>query len=180
MGFLLDPGEAVVWRGPMLMGALRQFLLDVAWGELDYLVVDLPPGTGDVQLSLAQITRVWGAVVVSTPQEVALADVRRCIRMFEKIDVPIVGLVENMSTFVCDDCGEATPIFGEGGVEREAETFGLPLLARIPLDPVVGDQADAGEPIVLARPEAPVSRAFLELAEMVHGAKPAKLDAATR
>ncbi len=174
MGFLIDPGEAVVWRGPMLMGALRQFLLDVSWGELDYLVVDLPPGTGDVQLSLAQITQVWGALLVTTPQEVACADMRRCAGMFAKVEIALVGVVENMSGFVCDACDEATPIFGAGGGAREARALGVPLLGQIPLDPAISAQGDAGEPIVAAAPEAPASRAFAALAEALHEARPVR------
>lgn len=175
MGFLLDQGQAVVWRGPMLAGAVRQFLRDVAWGELDYLLVDLPPGTGDVHLSLVQTASVHGAIVVTTPQDVALADVRRSIRFFEKINVPLLGIVENMSGFTCPGCNETHEIFGSGGGESESRAFGVPLLGKIPLDPAVREQSDAGEPVVVARPESPVSRGFLEFAQAVAAAEPVKI-----
>jgi ATP-binding protein involved in chromosome partitioning len=176
IGFLLEKGEALVWRGPMLMGVVRQFLRDVQWGGLDYLVIDLPPGTGDVHLSVAQITQVWGAVVVTTPQDLALADVRRSVRMFEKVDVPVLGYVENMSGFVCDECGTETPIFGRGGGgARQAAEFGLPLLAEIPLDPQVGVQGDAGVPVVISHPRSAASKALVALARRVAAAQPVRL-----
>lgn len=175
MGFLVDSSEALAWRGPMLMGVLQQFLRDVAWERLDYLIVDLPPGTGDVHLSLAQITQVYGAVMVTTPEDLALADTVRSVRMFEKIDVPILGIVENMSAFVCDDCGAETFLFGQGGGARLASHFRLPLLARIPIDPLVAEQGDKGTPLVIAHPNAPTSQAFLVLAQRVLAAEPVVL-----
>ncbi len=167
IGFLVEQRQAMVWRGPMVVGALKQFLTDVAWGELDYLLIDLPPGTGDVQLTLAQNAPLAGAVVVSTPQAVALADVRRSVAMFEKVGVTIFGIVENMSEFVCPRCGHVEPIFGVGGAEREAAVMGLPFLGRVPLEPGVREAGDAGMPIVAARPDSASARAFRGIAERV-------------
>ncbi|MCK6487784.1 MAG: Mrp/NBP35 family ATP-binding protein [Planctomycetes bacterium] len=167
MGFLIDPDQPVVWRGPMLMGALRQFLTDVAWGELDYLLVDLPPGTGDIQITLAQSVSLAGAVVVSTPQAVALADVRRSVMMFHKVEVPVFGIVENMSEFVCPQCGHAEPIFGRGGAETEASQLAVPFLGRIPLEPGVRVAGDGGVPVVISHPHSRSAQAFALLAEKV-------------
>jgi ATP-binding protein involved in chromosome partitioning len=167
IGFLVEQRQAMVWRGPMVVGALKQFLTDVAWGELDYLLIDLPPGTGDVQLTLAQNAPLAGAVVVSTPQAVALADVRRSVSMFEKVGVTVFGIVENMSEFVCPRCGHVEPIFGVGGAEREAGVMGLPFLGRVPLEPGVREAGDAGTPIVAARPDSASARAFRSIAERV-------------
>jgi ATP-binding protein involved in chromosome partitioning len=164
MGLMLEEGQAVVWRGPMLMSALQQMMLQVAWGELDVLVVDLPPGTGDVQMTLAQRFEVEGAVIVSTPQDVALIDARKAIDAFAKLGVPILGLVENMSTHICSRCGHEEPIFGHGGVAREAEAMGAPLLAEIPLHIDVRTASDAGVPLVAAEPDSPRSAAFRSLA----------------
>ena len=167
MGFLIDRDQPVVWRGPMLMGALRQFLTDVAWGELDYLLVDLPPGTGDIQLTLAQSVKLAGAVVVSTPQAVALADVRRSVAMFAKVNVPMFGIVENMSDFVCPKCGHVEPIFGHGGAEDEASILGMPFLGRIPLEPGVRVAGDVGTPVVISHPDSISAQAFRALAARV-------------
>ncbi len=167
MGFLVEERQAVIWRGPMLVGALRQFLNDVAWGELDYLLVDLPPGTGDVQLTLAQNAPMTGAVVISTPQAVALADARRSMAMFERVHVPILGLVENMGEFICPACGHGEPIFGHGGAEAEARTLGVPFLGRVPLEPRVRIAGDAGTPVVIAHPESRSAEAFARIAELV-------------
>ena len=167
IGFLVEERQAMVWRGPMVVGAIKQFLTDVAWGELDYLLIDLPPGTGDVQLTLAQNARMAGAVVVSTPQAVALADVRRSVSMFEKVGVKIFGIVENMSEFVCPRCGHVEPIFGVGGAEREAAVMQLPFLGRVPLEPGVREAGDAGTPVVLSRPDSASARAFRGIAERV-------------
>ena len=152
MGFLIPENEAVVWRGPMLGKALQQFIRDVDWGELDYLLIDLPPGTGDVQLSLSQSVPVDGAVVVTTPQDVAFADVRRAIRMFQKTRVPILGLVENMAYFLCPDNGKIYHIFGEGRTEAKADEHSIPFLGQLPLDPQVGPAADRGELIATCDP----------------------------
>ena len=167
IGLLVEANQAMVWRGPMVVGALKQFLNDVNWGELDYLLIDLPPGTGDVQLTLAQNAPLAGAVVVSTPQAVALADVRRSVSMFQKVNVPILGIVENMSEFVCPRCGHVEPIFGVGGAEREAGILGLPFLGRVPLEPGVREAGDAGTPIVASRPDSASARAFRSIAERV-------------
>ncbi|MGA0714772.1 MAG: Mrp/NBP35 family ATP-binding protein [Gemmobacter sp.] len=164
IGFMMREGEAVVWRGPMLMGALQQMLFQVKWGDLDVLVVDLPPGTGDVQLTLCQKTPLAGAIVVCTPQDVALLDARKGIDMFRKLGTPIFGLVENMSTHVCSNCGHEEHIFGHGGVAREAEALGVPLLAEIPLHIDIRRSGDAGVPVVVAAPEGPQARAFRDLA----------------
>lgn len=149
IGLMLKEGEAVVWRGPMLMGAMQQLLQQVMWGELDVLLIDLPPGTGDVQLSLCQKAAVTGAIIVSTPQDVALLDARRAIDMFAKLKTPVLGLVENMSVYVCPNCGHEAHLFGQGGVRAEAETMGAPLLAEIPLQLDVRVAADSGRPIAL-------------------------------
>ena len=152
IGLMIKPEEAVIWRGPMLMGALQQLLHQVEWGELDVLIVDLPPGTGDVQLTLCQRAQVAGAVVVCTPQDVALIDARRAISMFRKLEVPIAGIVENMSYFACPGCGAESHVFGRGGARREAERQGLPFLGEIPLALEVRQAGDSGEPIASADP----------------------------
>jgi ATP-binding protein involved in chromosome partitioning len=167
MGFLIDERQPVIWRGPMLVGALKQLITDVEWGELDYLLVDLPPGTGDIQLSLAQTVPLAGAVVVSTPQVVALADVKRSIAMFDKVNVPIFGLVENMSEFICPQCGHAEAIFGTGGVAKEAHHHEVPFLGSIPLEPAVRAAGDDGTPIVIAHPDSRSAIAFRHVAEQV-------------
>lgn len=162
IGLMLREGEAVVWRGPMLMGALQQLLEQVVWGELDVLIVDLPPGTGDVQLTLCQRTHMTGAIVVSTPQDVALIDARRAIDMFGKLKTPILGLVENMSTYVCPNCGHEAHLFGHGGVAAEAEALGVPFLGEVPLSLEIRQAGDSGVPV--AAGEGPVAEAYGRLA----------------
>ena len=163
IGLMLDPAKAVVWRGPMLMGALQQMLTQVEWGELDVLLVDLPPGTGDVQLTLCQKTNLTGAIVVSTPQDVALIDARKAIDMFNTLKTPVLGLVENMSTYICPECGHEAHLFGHGGVESEAETIGAPFLGALPLDLDTRLAGDAGTPI--AAGEGPMAQAYTTLAK---------------
>jgi ATP-binding protein involved in chromosome partitioning len=165
LGLMTKEGEAVVWRGPMLMGALQQMLGQVAWGELDVLLVDLPPGTGDVQLTLAQKTKLDGAIVISTPQDVALLDARKGIDMFNKTKTPILGLIENMSTHICSNCGHEEHVFGHGGVAAEAEKLGVPLLAEIPLHIDIRLAADAGTPIVASQPDSPAAQAYRDVAK---------------
>jgi ATP-binding protein involved in chromosome partitioning len=150
LGFVLDVDTPVIWRGPMVMKAIEQMLGDVEWGELDYLVVDLPPGTGDAQLTVSQKVPMGGSVIVTTPQDVALIDARKGMAMFKKLNVPVVGIVENMSSFVCPHCGETTDIFKQGGGERTAELLSTSFLGRIPLDPAIVEGGDAGVPIVVA------------------------------
>jgi ATP-binding protein involved in chromosome partitioning len=157
----------VVLRGPMIGKAVQQLLTDVDWGELDYLLVDLPPGTGDVQLTLTQTVSLAGAVVVSTPQAVALADARRAVAMFEKVNVPIFGMIENMSDFICPECGHSEPIFGHGGAEDEARSLGIPFLGRIPLEPRVRIAGDAGTPVIIEHPDSRSAAAFRHIAEQV-------------
>ena len=163
IGFMVDPDKAVVWRGPMLMGALQQMLGQVEWGELDVLIIDLPPGTGDVQLTLCQRTAVTGAIIVSTPQDVALLDARKAADMFNTLNTPILGLIENMSTYVCPDCGHEAHLFGHGGVKTEADRLGVPFLGEIPLSLDVRVAGDSGSPVVLQ--EGPVSEAYTALAK---------------
>lgn len=167
MGLLVDPDQALVWRGPMLMGALQQMLGQVEWGELDALIVDLPPGTGDVQLTLTQRTRLAGAIVVSTPQDVALLDARKAINMFHKTATPVLGLVENMSVYVCPECGHEDHLFGHGGVAAEARKLGVPLLAEIPLALDVRLAGDEGTPV--AAGDGPAARAYADLANALVG-----------
>ena len=165
IGFMVPDGEAVIWRGPMLMGALQQLLGQVQWGKLDVLLIDLPPGTGDVQLTLSQKAEVTGAVVVSTPQDIALLDARKALNMFEKTGTPVLGLVENMSTHICSNCGHEEHIFGHGGAEKEAASLGLPFLGAIPLDMQIRLAGDDGAPIVAARPNTPQAGAFRDIAD---------------
>jgi ATP-binding protein involved in chromosome partitioning len=167
LGFLMDVDQPVIWRGPMVMKAVEQFLQDVSWGKLDFLVVDLPPGTGDAQLTLTQKIHLSGAVIVTTPQDVALIDARKGLAMFQKVNVPVLGIVENMSYFVCRKCGHREEIFKHGGGERTAKKLDVPFLGAIPLDPAVAIGGDAGVPIVAAEPESPVTHAFLRIAETV-------------
>ncbi len=168
IGFLIaDDDNPVIWRGPMVHGAIQQFLRDVDWGELDYLVVDLPPGTGDAPLSLSQLVPIAGVVVVTTPQDVALQDVVKGIGMFNKLSVPIAGLVENMSYFQCPHCDEVTEIFGHGGGQRLSEKYDVPLLGRIPLDTHIRAGGDEGRPIVIAEPDSPVTEAFRSTARQM-------------
>ncbi len=167
MGFFLPADQAVIWRGPMMSSAILQFARDCQWGELDYLILDLPPGTGDVQLTVSNELAVAGAVVVSTPQDVALADVIRAQAMFDKVDVPILGVIENMSHFTCDGCGKRHDLFGTGGAERTARELGLPFLGSLPLEPSVRDAGDGGVPEVLAHPDSAVSAELRRIARDV-------------
>ena len=153
IGFLVDPDTAMIWRGPMVMGALEQMMGQVTWGSLDIMVVDMPPGTGDAQLTMSQRVPLAGAVIVSTPQDVALIDAKRGVKMFEKVNVPVLGLIENMSFFCCPKCGERTEIFGHGGARAEAGKMGVEFLGELPLKLSIRELADAGTPIVAARPE---------------------------
>jgi len=164
MGFMLEEDQSVVWRGPMLMSALQQMLRQVQWGKLDYLIVDLPPGTGDVQLTLSQKTQVDGAVIVSTPQDVALLDAKKAIDMFTKLKVPLLGMIENMSTYVCPNCDHESHIFGHGGAKAEAEKLGIPFLGEIPLDIDIRLSSDGGTPIVVSKPKSPQAARFREIA----------------
>ncbi len=167
IGFLVDPDTAMIWRGPMVMGALEQMMGQVHWGALDVLVVDMPPGTGDAQLTMAQRVSLSGAVIVSTPQDIALIDARRGVRMFEKTLVPVLGLIENMSTFSCPNCGHTTELFGHGGARREAEALGIPFLGEVPLLLDIRVTADAGTPICAAAPDSPAAQAFAAIAARV-------------
>ncbi len=167
MAFLVPEQQAMIWRGPMVMGALQQLLGQTAWGALDVMVVDLPPGTGDAQLTLSQRVTLAGAVIVSTPQDIALIDARRGIAMFQKLDVPVLGIVENMSFFACPQCGHETPIFGHGGARAEAEKLGVPFLGEVPLLADVRQSGDAGRPILFSAPESPAAIAFRAIAATV-------------
>jgi len=167
MGLLLNQDEATIWRGPMVQSALTQMLNDGLWAPLDVMVIDMPPGTGDAQLTIAQQVHLKGAVIVSTPQDIALIDARRGIAMFRKVQVPVIGIVENMSMFICPHCGHASPIFGHGGARAIAESLGEPFLGEIPLNPTIRETSDNGTPIVAAAPDSAEARAFLLIAERV-------------
>ena len=181
VGYLIDPDQPMVWRGPMVTQALEQLLRDTHWNDLDYLIVDMPPGTGDIQLTLAQKVPVTGAVIVTTPQDIALLDARKGFKMFEKVGVPILGVVENMSTHICSHCGHEEHIFGEGGAARMCADFGTELLGALPLDIRIREQTDSGHPTVVADPEGPVTQTYRAIARRValkvaersedHGAK---------
>jgi ATP-binding protein involved in chromosome partitioning len=165
IGFLVPEETAMIWRGPMVTGALNQMLTQVAWGPLDVLVVDMPPGTGDIQLSLAQKTRLRGAVVVSTPQDIALIDARRGVKMFEQLQVPVLGIVENMSYFSCPNCRHRSDIFGHGGARAEAERIGVPYLGGVPLLLAIRETGDAGLPIIASEPEGEAAEAYRSITE---------------
>ena len=167
LGFLIERDQPAIWRGPIVMKIVNQFLRDVAWGQLDYFVVDLPPGTGDAQLSLVQATNVRGAVIVTTPQEVAVGDALRGAKMFQRVNTPVLGIVENMSWFECPHCGKPTALFGTGGGERLAAELELPLLGQIPLYPRVMEGGDRGEPIVVSDPQSSAARALTAFADRV-------------
>jgi len=167
IGFLVDEGTAVIWRGPMVQSALMQMLREVAWGELDVLVVDMPPGTGDAQLTMAQQVPLAGSVVVSTPQDLALIDARKAIAMFNKVSVPVLGIVENMSTFMCPDCGATHNIFGHGGAKAEADKIGVPFLGEVPLAIDIREKSDAGTPVVVDEPDGPHAAAYRSIAKAV-------------
>jgi len=167
IGFLIDTDTPMVWRGPMVTQALEQLLKDTNWRELDFLVVDMPPGTGDIQLTLAQKVPVTGVVIVTTPQDIALIDARKGLKMFEKVGVPIVGIVENMSIHICSNCGHAEHIFGEGGAERMCRDYNVPFLGSLPLDIRIREQADSGHPSVIADPDGAVAQAYKAIARKV-------------
>ncbi|RKG82644.1 Mrp/NBP35 family ATP-binding protein [Corallococcus terminator] len=169
IGFLVEADQALIWRGPMLHGALMQLVRDVNWGDLDYLILDLPPGTGDVALTLSQSVRAAGAVLVTTPQDVALADVVRAKQMFDKVHIPVLGIVENMSQFICPHCSKATHIFNHGGGRKAAEMFGIPFLGEIPLDLKVRESGDLGVPVVAGAKDSLEAKAFQEIARNVAG-----------
>jgi ATP-binding protein involved in chromosome partitioning len=165
IGLMTNEDQATVWRGPMLMGALQQMMTQVQWGALDVLIVDLPPGTGDVQLTLTQKFAVDGAIVVSTPQDVALLDARKGIDMFKQLGTPILGMIENMSTHICSNCGHEEHVFGHGGVAAEARKLGVPLLAEIPLHLDIRLAADGGAPVVVSKPDSAQAAAFRDVAK---------------
>ena len=169
MGFLVEEESPMIWRGPMVTSALKQQLSDTDWGELDYLVIDLPPGTGDIQLTLVQSIPVAGSVIVTTPQDIALLDARRALQMFRKLNVPVLGVVENMSTHICSQCGFEEPIFGEGGGIRMAEDFDIPLLGRLPLDIDIRLALDEGRPTVVSAPDSEAAASYLAFARRAAG-----------
>src|SRR4051812_18209472 len=169
-GFLVEEDLAMIWRGPMVISAITQMLREVAWGDLDILVIDLPPGTGDAQLTMAQQTPLAGAVIVSTPQDIALIDARRGIGMFEKVNIPLLGLIENMSSFCCPTCNHVTPIFGHGGARAEAERRGIPFLGEIPLDAQIRQTSDEGRPIVATQPDSVHARHYTDIGREVWAA----------
>ncbi len=167
MGFLVPPDQPVIWRGPMIHSAIRQFFSDVDWGSLDYMIIDLPPGTGDAQLTLAQSVPLTGAIIVTTPQDVALGDAVKGLAMFQKLEVPILGIIENMGAFACPHCGQVTEIFGSGGGARMASRLGVPFLGSVPIDPRVRSGGDSGEPIVAVDPEGPAGSVLCQMARDV-------------
>jgi len=167
IGFLVEEEAAMIWRGPMVMSAITQMLREVAWGDLDVLVVDMPPGTGDAQLTMAQATPLAGAVIVSTPQDLALIDARRGVSMFKRVEIPILGIVENMATFVCPHCGQSSHIFGHGGARDEASRLGVPFLGEVPLNMTIRELSDSGRPVVVAEPEGPHARIYKDMAQQV-------------
>ena len=167
IGFLVEEETAMIWRGPMVMSAITQMLRDVAWGTLDILVVDMPPGTGDAQLTLAQNVPLRGAVIISTPQDLSLIDARRGLAMFKKVNVPVLGIVENMSYFLCGKCGERHEIFGHGGARAEAARLGVPFLGEVPLDGLVRELSDAGQPVVASRPNGLHAAIYRDMAREV-------------
>ncbi len=168
MGFLVDERTAMVWRAPMVISAFTQILSDTAWSDLDYLIVDMPPGTGDIQLSLAQTVAVSGAVIVTTPQDIALSDARKGIEMFNKVGVPILGVVENMSVHICSQCGHAEAVFGSGGGERLAQDYGVDVIGRLPLDIGIREQTDLGVPVVASESHEKIRETYEALARAVH------------
>ena len=170
LGFLSDPGMPVIWRGPIVTGVVRKFLQDVEWGELDYLMIDMPPGTGDAQLTLVQTVPITGAVIVTTPSELALVDAEKGLEMYRTVKSPVLGIVENMSYFVCPHCNERTEIFSHGGTREISKRLDTPFLGEIPLDPVVRSSGDEGEPVVLRAPNSPAAQAFFDIATRVRGA----------
>jgi ATP-binding protein involved in chromosome partitioning len=170
IGFLIEEDLAMIWRGPMVISAITQMLREVAWGDLDILVVDLPPGTGDAQLTMAQQTPLAGAIIVSTPQDIALIDARRGIAMFQKVNVPLLGVIENMSGFCCPACNHVTPIFGHGGARHEADMRGIPFLGEIPLDIQIRETSDDGRPIVATAPDGVHASHYIEIARNVWSA----------
>nr|WP_255616675.1 Mrp/NBP35 family ATP-binding protein [Microvirga puerhi] len=167
IGFLVDEEAAMIWRGPMVMSAITQMLREVAWGDLDVLVVDMPPGTGDAQLTMAQATPLAGAIIVSTPQDLALIDARRGVSMFKRVEVPILGIVENMATFICPHCGQSSHIFGHGGARMEAERLGVPFLGEVPLTMSIRELSDAGRPVVAVDPDGPHAAIYKAMARQV-------------
>jgi ATP-binding protein involved in chromosome partitioning len=167
IGFLVEEDRPVIWRGPMVTQAFQQLAFQTNWHDLDYLIVDLPPGTGDIQLTLTQKVPLAGAIIVTTPQDIALADARKGLKMFEKVGVPVLGVIENMSTFICPCCATETAIFGAGGGEQLAAESNVPLLGRLPLDAQIREQADGGRPTVIAAPDSPLARRYLEIGRRV-------------
>jgi len=180
MGFLVPEDSPMIWRGPMVQSALQQMLRDVDWGELDVLVVDMPPGTGDAQLTMAQQVPLAGAVIVSTPQDIALIDAKKGLNMFRKVDIPVLGIIENMSTFVCPHCNHESHIFGHGGARREAEKLGMIFLGEIPLDIEIRETSDDGRPVVVSHPDGPQAQRYLEIAEAVWAQISARLEGGGR
>ncbi|MEZ5571967.1 MAG: iron-sulfur cluster carrier protein ApbC [Halioglobus sp.] len=180
MGYLVTDRTPMVWRGPMAGGALAQMLEQTLWGELDYLIIDMPPGTGDIQLTLSQKAKVAGAVIVTTPQDIALLDARKGIEMFRKVDVPVLGVIENMAVHICSACGHREHIFGEHGGERIARDYGVPLLASLPLALSIREQTDAGRPTVVADPDSAISALYREAAKAVSDALNALGDSSVR
>lgn len=169
VGFMVDEDEPMIWRGPMASGALTQLLTLTNWRDLDYLIVDMPPGTGDIQLTLSQSSPLTGAVVVTTPQDIALIDAKKGLKMFEKVNVPLLGIIENMSVFICPCCGDVTHIFGEGGAKRMSEQYGVPMLGELPLSPAIREAADSGRPTVAAEPESAAAKMYRAIAMKIAG-----------
>jgi len=167
IGFLVDQDQAMIWRGPMATQALEQLLRQTNWKDLDYLIVDMPPGTGDIQLTLSQRVPMTGAVIVTTPQDIALLDAKKGLRMFEKVGIPILGIVENMSTHICSNCGHEEHIFGAGGGERMSKEYGVPVLGSLPLDIAIREKTDAGQPTVVSQPDSKIADAYRSIARKV-------------